>query len=238
MSKKDIIEKLIAGVLLVLVGVAFLFVSRSLLRRAVSFSQDGVRVQGTVIDQERFRRNDEYRYRTFIEFKPDDGAVTEFETTELNRRLRDGYKIDVVYLPSDPAQAQVASFGRNWLWTGGVGLGSLLFVMAGIATLGSVVNGVRTKNSLRRSGEVVSAEITQIKLDPTGSSSRRRMQPYAIFAQWHDPATNKVHVFKSQSIWFDPTDHVEIGEEIEVLIDANNPKRYYVDVSSLPSLAW
>ena len=84
---------------------------------------------------------------------------------------------------------------------------------------------------------MVSAEITQIKLDPTGSSSRRRMQPYAIFAQWYDPATNNIHVFKSQSIWFDPTDHAEIGDGIEVLIDANNPKRYYVDVSFLPEMA-
>ena len=60
--------------------------------------------------------------------------------------------------------------------------------------------------------------------------------PYLIYVQWKKPMTSKLHVFKSENIWFDPTDHINT-DEITVLIESNNPKKYYVDTSFLPKLA-
>ena len=60
--------------------------------------------------------------------------------------------------------------------------------------------------------------------------------PFQIYAQWQDPITSKLHVFKSDNIWFDPTNYIKT-DEITVLIERNNPKKYYVDTSFLPKEA-
>lgn len=45
-----------------------------------------------------------------------------------------------------------------------------------------------------------------------------------------------MHVFVSDCIWFDPTDHIDT-DELTVLIDKDSPKKYYVDISFLPEVA-
>lgn len=57
--------------------------------------------------------------------------------------------------------------------------------------------------------------------------------PWALTAQWQHPTTGDIHTFQSAAIWFDPTDHVN-RETLDVLVDADNPTRYRVDISFLP----
>ena len=57
--------------------------------------------------------------------------------------------------------------------------------------------------------------------------------PYHIVCQWLDPSRNQVHVFKSASIWFDPTPFIP-GKTLEVLVDPGNPRRYVVHTAFLP----
>ncbi len=60
--------------------------------------------------------------------------------------------------------------------------------------------------------------------------------PFRIVTQWQDPATATIHLFRSDNLWFDPTDHIP-GESINVYIRPDNPKRYWVDTSFLPKMA-
>ncbi|MHC0443730.1 DUF3592 domain-containing protein, partial [Flavobacterium sp. 3-210] len=46
--------------------------------------------------------------------------------------------------------------------------------------------------------------------------------PYVIYSQWLNPATNEMHLFQSEDIWYNPTDFI-LSEEIKVLIDPSNP---------------
>jgi hypothetical protein len=59
--------------------------------------------------------------------------------------------------------------------------------------------------------------------------------PWRIHAQWLDPATNKVHVFDSEDMWFDPAPYLD--PEIRVLVDPNGVSRYWVDVNTPPEMA-
>jgi hypothetical protein len=61
-------------------------------------------------------------------------------------------------------------------------------------------------------------------------------QIYRICAQWTNPVTSEIHIFNSENIWFDPADHINT-DEVTVLIERDNPKKYYVDISFLPKVA-
>jgi hypothetical protein len=50
-----------------------------------------------------------------------------------------------------------------------------------------------------------------------------------------DPTSNKVRVFHSENLYFDPTQYVN-RKQVTVLLDPENPKRYHMDVSFLPQL--
>ena len=56
--------------------------------------------------------------------------------------------------------------------------------------------------------------------------------PYRIVAQWQDPATGVVQVFRSANIWFDPTQYV--GETVDVFVDNADSRRHVVDLDFLP----
>ena len=60
--------------------------------------------------------------------------------------------------------------------------------------------------------------------------------PWRISSQWLDPVANKLRVFYSENLWFDPTSFVT-RKQVTVLLDPKDPKRYYMDVSFLPQLA-
>jgi hypothetical protein len=57
--------------------------------------------------------------------------------------------------------------------------------------------------------------------------------PFCIVAQWHDVRSNEIFVFRSASLWFDPTSFVQ-GRTIPVYMDPGNPSYYVVDLSFLP----
>lgn len=87
---------------------------------------------------------------------------------------------------------------------------------------------------LKQSGKIVVATINDIYID-----TRLKVQgrsPYVISCQWVDPMfRDKIYIFKSESIWFDPREYVN-GKTMVVYIDETDPKKYYVDISFLPKL--
>jgi hypothetical protein len=67
------------------------------------------------------------------------------------------------------------------------------------------------------------------------SISMNGRSPYQIEAQWLNPDTKELHVFKSKYIWYDPSDFVK--DKITVKADPQNLKKYWMDVSGLPKKA-
>lgn len=114
---------------------------------------------------------------------------------------------------------------------GGIGL-SLFMIGFSMVVNKSLTN--KKIKTLKTNGKQIKAKVKHIGLNTSYKINGK--SPYQIHAQWLNPSTSKIHVFKSEYLWFDPTDYVN-EEEITVLIDKNNPKKYYVDVSFLPQLA-
>ncbi|MFH1725055.1 MAG: hypothetical protein ABII00_10600 [Elusimicrobiota bacterium] len=87
---------------------------------------------------------------------------------------------------------------------------------------------------LQRHGQAVTAKVTAVDRNTRVRVNGR--SPWVIRAQWLDPATNTVHTFESENIWFDPGPHTQ-GETVQVLIDRDDPKRHVMDTSFLPKHA-
>lgn len=52
--------------------------------------------------------------------------------------------------------------------------------------------------------------------------------PYVILCAYHDVSNNVTYHFKSEGLWTNPDEVFPIGSSIEVMVDVNNYKNYYV----------
>ena len=225
-----------------LFGFAGLFVM-SLGHREISVVQgllaDGVETNGLIIDvtAKTTRRDDrtETDYYPDIRFQDASGLSHVFRgsSSSSSSKYKVGDEISVTYLPSDPQVAK-ANFRKNpW---GGV-IFSLLFggifflVVSGIAL--ATIRRWRVQKWLLKNGESVIAKfdrVREVKVRHKNSTSTH----YLVLATWTDPKTKKEYKFKSDPFRrFDPGSYIETGQSIKVLIDPNNPKTNYVDLSFL-----
>jgi hypothetical protein len=175
--------------------------------------------------------------RPIVRFKDERGTEVQFtsSTGSSPPRYRVGEAVAVLYQPAAPYDAKIEGFFALW----GVpviigGIGSVFFLIgAGIMAGGRLKS--RRDAQLRSTGVPIQTEFQSVELNTFLQVNGRH--PFRVFTQWKDPATSLIHVFHSNNLWFDPTQHVERGRRITVYIEAGNPRRYFMDVSFLPQLA-
>jgi hypothetical protein len=67
--------------------------------------------------------------------------------------------------------------------------------------------------------------------------SRKGRHPYQVVTQWTNPDTGEIHVFRSEHLWYEPTEHIRKDRKITVYIERGNPAKYYMDLGFLPKMA-
>lgn len=140
----------------------------------------------------------------------------------------------VLYDAANPSHAQLDSFMENWfasLILGGIGA---LFTLLGLVFVLPPLFARRRAAELSVSGQPVFADLVSVRLNE--ALSVNGVHPWKIDAQWLNPATNKLHLFSSDNLWFDPSPYIT-QQQVRVLIDPQQPKRYSMDTSFLPELA-
>jgi hypothetical protein len=139
-----------------------------------------------------------------------------------------------LYQNSSPEQARINSFFSLWgASTILGGIGAVFFLVGFSIILFGSIKGKKIEY-LRKNGIPIKAKVQSVKTNDSFEVNGRN--PYQIYAQWKNPATSELHIFSSENIWFDPTDHIK-NDEITVLIEKDNPNKYYVDISFLPKVA-
>ncbi|WPN51990.1 DUF3592 domain-containing protein [Pseudomonas sp. P9_2] len=219
----------IVGVVL-LVGAIFAYKSSS------EFLTVAVPAQGTIIDLIKNTSGDSVSYHPVVRFITNDGQTVEFKSSTGGHASSYpvGETIEVLYTPHNPEDATIKSFFAVWgavlvttvLGAGFVFIGVILFLV------GFLKN--RKKDYLQKNGIAVEARIQSVEVNY--SLTMNQENPFVIICQWLNPETSELHMFQSENIWFDPLPYME-REVIKVLIEKNNPKKYYVDISFLPKLA-
>ncbi|NAX22964.1 DUF3592 domain-containing protein [Vibrio sp. V39_P1S14PM300] len=213
-----------------LIGAYFMFANTQ------SFLSQSQITQGTVVDLLLSRSSDSNTYRPLVAFTASDGSLVEITSSSSSNppAFDIGEKVDVFYNPSFPEDAMIDSFFS--LWGGAVILGGLgaVFFLTGASMIAFGCWKNNRVAYLKRNGEPVKAKLAGVQLNSSVIANGRN--PYQITAQWTNPKTSKLHVFMSDNIWFDPSEHIK-GGEVTVLIDQSDPNKYYMDISFLPQLA-
>ncbi|XKM13833.1 hypothetical protein RCS94_01330 [Orbaceae bacterium ac157xtp] len=108
------------------------------------------------------------------------------------------------------------------------------FFLVGAVPLFILYKKNAVKKDLLKNGRPVPAKVKSVYYNEALQVNGR--SPFVIECHWVDPSNpSSLHIFKSHNIWFDPSDFIR-SENITVYIDQNNPKRYYVDLSFLPTV--
>lgn len=214
--------------LAMLVGAFFMYSdTREFLSKAVA-------TEGTVTHLVRSRSSDSTTYKPVVEFKNQNGGLVEF-TSSIGSNppsYSQGEVVEVLYQKASPEKAKIRDFFS--LWGGPTilgGLGILFFTVGLLIILVGSLKGRKIKY-LKQSGVPVTAKFQSVEIN--GSLEVNGRNPYQILAQWENPITSELHIFNSENLWFDPTDYIN-QDEITVLIEKDNPKKYYVDISFLPN---
>lgn len=218
------------GVLLL--GLAFYFYSDSR-----SLLDEGLSAEGEVVKLLRMRSSEGgISYRPVVVFNDESGKPVEITSRVSSNppAYSVGERVEVLYRPGQADRASIKGFVSLWLGATIAGVLGLLFVLVGLGvwTYGRMED--RQVESLRRHGRLIQARYEGVERNLRIRVNGRH--PYVIVAQWQDPVSKAVHLFRSENIGFNPEEYVH-SKTITVYIDAKNPAKYAMDTSFLPKLA-
>lgn len=242
------VERFVPGLFSVL-GLGLLIVSLFVFLNTRSFVNSSARATGTVVAHAQSRSSDgDLTYAPVISFRTNDGQTVEFKSRNSSTRPAHavGETVEVLYNPRNPQEAEINSFSSLWLATIILsGLGAGFFVVGTIVFLAFRGSGKEAETlemmqeseaeRLRREGRRLMTKLDSVIRDPAFEDEGGRA-PYRIVTQWHDAVTNRVHVFESDEIGFNPEEFIK-GERIAVYVDPTDMERYVMDISFLPKLA-
>lgn len=221
----------------------FAFIGASMLAGAfasysstTSFLERSETAQGTVVELIRSRSSDSNSYYPVIEFTAASGRRVEFQSNSGSNppSYNRGEQVSVFYEPSNPEAAKIDGFFSLWgaaLIVGGIGS---VFGVIGVGMLAYGAMRNRSNARLQKKGVEIHASFQGVEQN-TGLTVNGR-SPFRLVCQWQHPQTRELHIFRSENLWFDPTDLVT-QERIPVRVDESNLKKYWVDTSFLPKLA-
>lgn len=214
------------------VGVLMLFIMSWVHTRERRFVAGAARASGTVVDLEYSRSSDGGAYYPVIRFVTAAGESVTFRShvgsSPPSHQV--GETLEVLYDPAAPQGARTAGFFALYLGSFITGLFALIFGGVGGVWIAIQRRAAAFADEVRRTGRRIEAKVVEIEQRTNIRVGSRH--PYRIVAQWQDPATHAVQVFRSANIWFDPTEYV--GETVGVFVDRDEPRRHLVDLDFLP----
>jgi len=217
----------IAGIVLIITGFVFIY-------RNYEFLGAASRTKGVIIDLS-WKRDKEgwemaYPVFQFIDEKTDQVFVVESTRGSKPPAYSVGQEVFILYDPENPHNARIESFLDMWLGAVLFTLLGSIFLLVGVMPHGLDIHRQKTIEYLKTRGQIIHGKAS--KIYQVTSYSEHGENPWCIVVRWLNQDSGKLHVFKSDHIWYNPSDFVKIGEEVEVRIDPKNPKKHWVNIDS------
>ncbi|WP_433832145.1 DUF3592 domain-containing protein [Flavobacterium anhuiense] len=204
-----------------IIGLVLLVQALIVFYEKISFIEKANVAQGIVLDSS---SND----KTFAAFTTKGGKQITFSSYNNFGGYDAGKSIEVFYDPENPYNAKINSFSVLYLGVLILALMGSVFFVTGFSFFRSDFLKQKKIQFLKQNGRHIITKFSQLKLNVNEKANGS--YPYIICSKWLDPETNKMYVFESENIWLDPTEF-DVKNEIMVLIDPNNIKTYYMDIS-------
>lgn len=199
---------------------------------AYQLDTNRAKATGTIIKLET-SDNDPTIHYPVVRFTTQEGKEITFRSARGSNTYSDalGESVKVLYLPANPEGARIGGFFEQYfepVVLGGLGIGFTSPVIAWV-----LISYFRSKKKTRLLGQsrLIKARIIEVKLNTTIKINEE--SPFRIICQWHNKSTNKVHVFFSENLFFDPGPYIKT-KDISVYVNDQDMKDYYVDIRFLP----
>jgi len=95
----------------------------------------------------------------------------------------------------------------------------------------SVIIG-KARKQLTQTGMKIAADIVSIGNNETNVVMGKH--PYIIKCQWLQNSSNTTFHFKSKYIYYNPSKYVGDRKQLDIFIDPEDPKKFFMDLSFLP----
>ena len=215
------------------IGLLLLIISLVICYSIKKFDAAAAKTSGTVVDMlERSRSSNSSSptYTPVVTYEDGNGVkhryIPSFSSNPPGYHI--GESVLVYYDPKNPGDAKIVGWQEylGAIITGGLGL---VFGLIGTGYY-TVRKLKHTRNEqLKQSGQLVPAQFVAVDINNYVHVNNRR--PFFIRCAWKDPLTGETHAFKSGFIWSDPTPLIDRNKKIDVYMDRNNPRKYYVDIA-------
>lgn len=232
-------------IILSLLGIAFLVGDFFLIKSNISFLNNSEKAEGVVIKMIRESSPDGTTYSPEVSFIDKNGKTITFVSSVSSSisSYKEGKKVPVIYNKNDSENAKINKFFQLWGAEIILAFMGLTMALLGLFAIINTIKKSKLKKYLLINGTKILAKVVSVddNLNTISNQKSRfsytnlNKKTYQITAQWLNPADNKIYVFKSDFINYNPADII-MGKDIGVYINQSNPQKYYVDISTLPEM--
>ena len=192
-----------------------------------------IKATGVIKELKEHRTADDIEYDVIVTYEINEDVYT----SELNFYSSDffeGKKVDILVKNDDYTKITSPVVSELFLVIfGGIGITVVSISIVGLI----VVNRYYRKyEDVRRTGSTIVASYIETKENTMVQVNGKH--PYNIYCTWTNPQDNKTYIFKSESLWKDPTQAIE-GRHIDtfrVFINPNNPNIYSIDIDNIKTV--
>lgn len=230
----------IVGAIFAVIGIAALVGLVLSIMHTSGFIAESVTADGQIVDIVARTSRDSDGNRTtshypVIRFQSQDGNTIEFKaSSSVSRGTGVGEAVEVRYLPRKPSKAKMwNSFMDMWGLSVFLGIFGVVFTGLGVPFFWLGIRDDLNEKRAQTYSKEIQATINGVTQNTSVTVNGR--SPFQIEAQWLNPDSNEMHVFKSKNLWYDPSQLLQ--ETITVKADPHNLKKYWMDVSFLPKKA-
>jgi hypothetical protein len=229
-------------------GILFVVIGASTAITEWRFGTRAARARGEVVDlieeqpprrageQPRMREEDARPagpvYRAVILFSTADGRAVRFLSRLATNppAYKLGEQVMVLYDPGHPETASIDSFADRWLGVVMWESVAALCLLASGVPLGLRAARQRRLRTLLRDGRPIITSFHAVEQDDRIALNGRH--PFVVVTEWRNPVSQQLVHFRSQHVWDDPTERAR-KRMVTVVVDPNNFRRYFVDLSFL-----
>ena len=224
-------EKLIFGIFAI-VGALIILGGFKLQDVNTKFLEIAQTTSAQITDIDVYHDSDGDSHHTvYVEFDVDN---KEYAGTlnEYNSGMYIGEKITVYYDPQNPNNFK--SSGIKYVGYIVSAFGSIFFLI-GIIPIGLGIKKSSNSKKLKESGFLIEAQIDKVYFNKNYAVNGRH--PYRLSAHAQLPNSEKIYTFESENVWGNLQAVIDTHkfEKVNVYINLDNPKKYYVDLEEIKS---
>lgn len=219
----------ILGSVFLPIGVLILIIAGFVLANSQKFYSNAQTTEAIITDIVSTRDIDNGRnYDVYINYEIDGTKYDDVRLNYYNSSMDIGDTITVYYDPSNPSKVRM-KMGSILVLFALVPIG-VIFTFVGLLLFSIVYRKKKRVVRLKENGRRIYVEVNNVVVN--NSTRINGKSPYRIECSWLDEKTGKTYLYKSENIWFDPTNLV-IGTQLPAYVNPNNLKEHYIDISAI-----